>query len=411
MVLEGPGTPDADVLVAALRAVVEAQPALACRWRVAARGLVGERVDPLPPLPIGRHEVATEADVAPLVAELVDRPIAYDDFPLVGWDVIRHPGGTVLLQREHHLIHDGWSVGAFLRDLQAAYDAIARGEAWRPDHGPATFFDWARAERRWIAGPESETSRTYWLEQLAQAASASRPLDGDPDPQVVGAGFSLQPLGHERSARLERTAAALGVTPYSLLLATYRTVMSGAPVVGSAFANRDVDTRDCVGMFVHVLPLVRHPVPGETVGDAARAERALVAEAARHQRIPTPEILRLARPVYSPGTSDALYPVLFSQHDSPLPELRLGSWRPAVRELSNGHGKTELNVIVMNRELQHLRSSGSHGPSAYTLRWEHDLARWSAAQVRARQQRFDQLLDHALAHPDEPWADPKGAPT
>jgi hypothetical protein len=131
--------------------------------------------------------------------------------------------------------------------------------------------------------------------------------------------------------------------------------------------------------------------------------------------MPTPEILRLARPVYSPGTSDALYPVLFSQHDSPMPQLQLGSWRPAVRELSNGHGKTELNVIVLNRELQHQRSSGRHGATTYTLRWEHDLARYGDGQVRALQAQFEQLLHHALARPDEPWpaatqTDTKGVP-
>jgi amino acid adenylation domain-containing protein len=421
MVLEGSGTPDADRLERSLHAVVAAQPALSCRWSVTVRGLVGERVDPLPPVRLERHEVAT-ADVDALVAALVDRPIDHDAFPLVGFDLLRHPGGTVLLQREHHLIHDGWSVGVFLRDLQAAYDADERGARWEPRHAPTTYFDWAQAERRWVAGPDSEAARTYWLEQLARASDPDRGdraghadgADSGPQPAAVGTSFRLQPLGRRRSARLERTAAHLGVTPYALLLATFRRVM-GEQVVGSAFANRDVATRDVVGMFVNVLPLVRLAEPGETVATGARAEMALVAAAAKHQRMPTPEILRLARPVYAPPTQDALYPVLFNQHDSPMPELHLGSWRPALHELSNGQGKTELNVIVMNRQLQHRRSARAQGPTTYTLRWEHDRARWSDDQVRALQEHFDRLLDVACAHPGEPWPldarpDTKGVP-
>ncbi|MFD9939173.1 amino acid adenylation domain-containing protein [Nonomuraea sp. NPDC059023] len=384
MILEGPGTPDVSLLEKSLLAVLRNQAALSCRWRITAAGLEGRREEP-DTVPLALHRVATE-EVEALVARLVDRPFRYDDFPLVGWDLILHPGGTVLLQREHHLIHDGWSVGVFLSQLQAAYDGT------EPRESRVSYFDWARDQREWADGDRSAATRAYWHERLKDW----RP-DSDP-PGELRTHLSLQPLGEARSALLESAAARLGVTPYALMLAVFRQVTAES-VVGASFANRDVDTQELVGLFVNVLPLVRSRLHGESPADAARAEMALVVAADRHQRLPTPEILRVS----APGARSPLYPIMFSQHDSPLPELSLGAWRPRVRELGNGRGKTDLNVIVMNRGLQHGRSTGRRDASAYALRWEHELTRFPDHVVTELQRRFTRLLDHACAHPDQPW--------
>ncbi|MFI6299758.1 amino acid adenylation domain-containing protein [Nonomuraea sp. NPDC050790] len=384
MILEGPGTPDVSLLEKSLLAVLRNQAALSCRWRITAAGLEGRREEP-DTVPLALHRVAT-SEVEALVARLVDRPFRYDDFPLVGWDLILHPGGTILLQREHHLIHDGWSVGVFLGELQAAYDGT------EPQESRFSYFDWAREQRAWADGDRSAATRAYWREQLKDW----RP-DSDP-PAELRTHLSLQPLGEARSALLEATAARLGVTPYALMLAVFRRV-TAENVVGASFANRDADTQDLVGLFVNVLPLVRAGREDESPARAAREEMALVVAADRHQRLPTPEILRVS----APGARSPLYPIMFSQHDSPLPELRLGEWRPSVRELGNGRGKTDLNVIVMNRGLQHGRSTGRRAESAYALRWEHELTRFPDHVVTELQRRFTRLLDHACAHPDQPW--------
>lgn len=387
MVLEGPGAPDLPLLEKALLSVVRSQAALSARWKLTPQGLTGARAH-LESVPLARHEVAS-SEVDGLLAELVRRPLRYDDFPLAGWDLIRHPGGTVLLQREHHLVHDGWSVGVFLDLLQRAYRGV------EPGHGAVTYFDWAREQRAWVAGLDGAAAKAYWRERLAGIAP---PPPGSAAPAEIRAEVSAQPLGDARSALLERTAARLGVTPFALLLAAFRRAVPGNQgVIGSSFANRDAETRDLVGLFVNVVPLVRTPHPGESAGDAARAEMAVIGAAARHQRLPTPEILMLTENrVYH-----ELYSITFSQHDSPLPELRFGAWRPEVRELANGHGKTGLNVIVMNRGLQHARSSGRRAAGAYTLRWEHHPDRYPGHLVAELQRRFTRLLDHACAHPDD----------
>jgi amino acid adenylation domain-containing protein len=405
LVLTGPGTPDAALLERALRAVLHSQPALRNRWRMTPRGLVGTPAD-LADVRLGQHDIAT-SDVDALVAELVARPIRHDDFPLMGWDLIRHPGGSVLVQRTHHLVHDGWSVGVFLGQLQDAYRCFAQGTEWRPVTSVVSYFDWAAGQRGWVAGLDGDAARTFWRWQLT-ALPADRPLETlFAEPAEIRSTTSVQALGGPRSVLLDRVAARLGVTPFAVLLATFRRLVSehrGAEqhVIGSGFANRDVETKDIVGMFANVLPLVRSADAGETAQEAVRAEMAVIGEAGRHQRMPTPEVLRLAEPGAA-APVDRLYPVVFSQHDAPMPELCFGDWQPECEERDNGHARNELNVLVLNRGRQHARSSGHRGAGAYTLRWAHDRTRYPAHVVTDLQRRFVRLLDHVCAHPDQPW--------
>jgi amino acid adenylation domain-containing protein len=403
MALEGPGEPDACRLEEALLAVMEEQAALSVRWRLTAAGLTGERA-PGGAL-LRRHRVGT-GDVQAMLSDLVAQPIRYDDFPLIGWDLISYPGGSVLLQREHHIVHDGWSVGVFLSQLQDAYRCFEEGSTWRPPATGLTYFDWARQQREWVAGPDGRAARAYWSGQLAEAAGDRTHSVGFSEASEVASCTSLQPLGSRRSAVVDRTAERLGVTSFAFLLACYRRlVFEDHPedwsVIGSSFANRDVDTLDIVGLLVNVLPLVRSRQLRECPAEAAQAEMTLITEAVAHQQLPTPEILRLAAG-QSLGNSQ-LYPLMFSKHDSPQPALRFGGWRPEVRELSNGYGRTGLSVIVMNRGLQHARSSGSRGGGAYALRWTHDIARYPDPVVIELQQRLASLLDQACADPASPW--------
>ncbi|HYS42303.1 MAG TPA: amino acid adenylation domain-containing protein [Pseudonocardiaceae bacterium] len=389
LVLTGPGTPDAALMERALRTVLANQPALCSRWRMTPRGLIGTPAD-LTDVTLLRQHGVESSEVDDLVTELLAQPIRYDDFPLMGWDLIRHPGGSVLVQRAHHLVHDGWSVGVFLGQLQ---DAYAEGA---PTESTVTYFDWAAQQRGWVAGLDGDAARTFWRWQLT-ALPAARPQFAEP-PEVRST-TRAQPLGGPRSVLVDRVAARLGVTPFALLLATFRQLMS-AHVVGSSFANRDVETKDVVGLFMNVLPLVRSAEADETAADAVRAEMAVVGEARRYQRMPTPEVLRLGEPS---SAVERLYPILFSQHDAPMPELCFGDWRPECQERDNGHAMSELNVVVLNRTRQHARSSGQRGAGAYTLRWEHDLARYPEHVVTDLQRRFVRLLDHVCAHPDQPW--------
>jgi amino acid adenylation domain-containing protein len=417
MLLEGPGAPDPRILRQAIRAVVAGQPVLASRWRLTARGLTGEP-GPLDDVRLAEHDVVGKAEAEALVTSLVTRSIGYEDFPLIRWDLIRHGRGAMLVQRENHLVHDGWSVGVVLDQLMRAYAACEQGLGWQPDDRGATYFDWALSQRTAMASADAKRVRDYWRGRLAwlgpeswsaqPASSADSPASAES--ATVRSQVLVQPFGQPRSAELRQVAARLGVTVFALLLATFRNLVcpgaAGRPsLIGTSFANRDIRTRDMAGLFVNVLPLVRAREQAEPPATAARAEMALLAEAASHQ-LPTAEVMWLAPPSLR-SVPGQLYPLVFSMHDSPRPELRFGTWRPRLRELANGFGKTGLEVIVMNERLQNARSARETGLAGvageYSLWWQRDPARWSGAAIRDLQHRFGLAVDHALAYPDRPW--------
>jgi non-ribosomal peptide synthetase component F len=279
-----------------------------------------------------------------------------------------------------------------------------------PAEPPLTYFDWARRQRDLVSGAAGAEAGGFWAEHLADVADDRPELAwAEPDGSSgIHAERLRQELDERRSARLDATAAALGVSAFSLLLATFRRLagehLDGRPrAIGSSVANRELGTQDIVGMFVNVLPLHRAGDPEETVRDSARAEMSLLDRASRHQWLPTAEIVRRVAPRPNLGFNP-LYQVMFSQHDAPLPRLRLGSWRPEVHELPNGYGKVDLDVIVRNRSRQHARSyGGTRATGPYSLHWYHDPGRYPRHIVRGLQARFERLLDSACRNLDRPW--------
>jgi amino acid adenylation domain-containing protein len=407
MLLDGPGEPDSALLRKSLLAVMRNQPVLNSRWVMSASGLTGvpEQLDSVA---VRQHTVRTE-DLDTLVGELIGQPIRYDDFPLLGWDLIHHEQGTALLHRDHHIVHDGWSVGVFLRLLKDAYLSFEHGIDWSPPDSAMTYFDWARQQRERATGPASDGARRFWRELLTGIPDGRPRLPWPVSAERSGtrSGLRIESLGAARSAQLEAVAARLEVTPFSFLLATFRRLVSGyleqdPIVIGSGFANREVETRNIVGMFVNVLPLPRPVRLDETVAEAVRAEMALIRAADEYQWLPTAEIAWLTGFGHSLDYTP-MHQINFSQQDTPQPELRFGAWRPILRQLVNGYGKTDLDVMVVNRGLQHARSAGRRGQGIYVLRWEHDPAQYPSDVVADLQQQFIGLLEHACANPGSPW--------
>jgi hypothetical protein len=81
-------------------------------------------VEDLSALPGPARERAAEARIG----EEIRRPFALDRLPLIRWRLFRlEPSRHVLLQIEHHLVHDGWSLAVLLGEIAALYAAFAEG--------------------------------------------------------------------------------------------------------------------------------------------------------------------------------------------------------------------------------------------------------------------------------------------
>ena len=96
-------------------------------------------------------EEEREAEAERLVAEAVGVAFDVARAPLVRWRLVRlREDLHVLIQVEHHFVHDGWSYALLLRELKELYAAFADGRPSPLPEPPVQYADfavWQRASR------------------------------------------------------------------------------------------------------------------------------------------------------------------------------------------------------------------------------------------------------------------------
>ncbi|WP_146742976.1 non-ribosomal peptide synthetase, partial [Lonsdalea quercina] len=187
-----------------------------------------------------------ESALSRLSAEEAAAPFDLERGGLVRGRLIRlDDRRQVLLFTLHHIISDGWSVGLFMRELGALYDAFAAGKASPLPPLRIQYADYAAWQRRWVEGPILQTQLGYWREQLAEvppllALPTDRPR---PAVQDYAGGRVDFTLDAGLTAGLKRLAARHDATLYMTLLTGWAILLhrlSGQDdiVIGSPAAGR-----------------------------------------------------------------------------------------------------------------------------------------------------------------------------
>jgi hypothetical protein len=230
-----------------------------------------------PPLQVVDLRALPERERSRRVAELSAYE-RYRDFDLLNgplWQVslIRLSAQrSVLIVCFFHMIADGWSVGVFLDDLDAAYRARAGLQPERPPPSIG-FRDVLERQHRLRAQPN--TRARYWAEHLT-------PLPGElPFPVVSPSGdLDLQGEGQRRFAfsgdvaeRVRSLAMRARTTPFTVLLAAYQLVLARRSdrrriTIGSTTLGRNLpDTTAVIGQFTNNIYLALHADPDESFMD------------------------------------------------------------------------------------------------------------------------------------------------
>ncbi len=96
------------------------------------------------------QEEAVEQDIG----EALGHVFALSTLPLVKWRLYSlHDDDHILLQVEHHLVHDGWEIAVGLRELQELYTAAVEGRPAALEELPIQYADyalWQRSEKTWF---------------------------------------------------------------------------------------------------------------------------------------------------------------------------------------------------------------------------------------------------------------------
>ena len=335
------GNLDEQAFADAWGAVVRRHEALRTRFELdTERGMVLQVIAPpdeaVPDLAIGP---ATERALPRLMEQLVRLPFDLTSGSLARlrlWRVAEHEWRLVLVM--HTIIADGWSLDLLVRDLSAAYAAIARGEPAELVPPPIDYADFAAWQRDWLASDGSASHREYWRTRLARVEPLIVPGDRPEPAKRTFAGRSVSvPVGQDVVAGLTRYGRTHGATLFMVMLAAYAQVLNrwsgqSRPLIATPVAGRgrpeseqvvgffvntvlvDVDF-DCVSSFRELLALVREAVVG----------------AFAHADLPISQVIGEVTGNRAGGASGLLR-VMLNLNNTPLRDLELPGVRSVVPE-------------------------------------------------------------------------------
>ncbi|MEM7351462.1 MAG: amino acid adenylation domain-containing protein, partial [Acidobacteriota bacterium] len=350
-----------------------------------------------------RQAVAAEA----IARDTFSRPFDTTRLPLARWRLVRLARREhVLVHLEHHFVHDGWSFGVLLGELEALYEGLSEGREPGAILPPvsAQFADFALWQRDWLRGPVLRRYLDHWRRQLeGMPPSLDLPTDR---PRAEAQTFVGDAHRIELPARFCGELRALtrgeGTTLFNVMLAGFAALIhrySGATDfgVGSAIANRQLKPLEgMLGMVVNTMVLRCVLGGGSSFSEVLGRLRETTLEAQAYQDIPFDKLVEELQPERDPSRNP-LFQVMFSFHDSPVPDVDFGGLTGKVQERHNGSAKNDLNIIVIPRAEQRIGRERRAGDEAITLIWEFNTDLFDRTTAGRMLRQYQVLLSSAAA--------------
>jgi amino acid adenylation domain-containing protein len=333
------------------------------------------------------------------------KPFDVGALPLVRWTLFRVAEREhVLLIVEHHLVHDGWSFGVFLRELTSLYAALVHGDALPPDPR-LQFGDFAVWQRAWTQSDEARRGLEFWKQKLAGAPPAlDLPTDFPRPPRISFRGESLHVrLPAELAHAADEFSRQHGVTLYMTLTAAFQALIrrytgqDDFTLGGGSAGRRLRESEELIGMIVNVIPL-RADLSGDPdfLSLVQRVRRTAL-EAYPHQDVPFADIVDAVQPERALDRLP-VFQAAFNMHHAPYPEMRMAGLELEVTEaLGNETAKFDLQVIVIPRAQQNAAAG-----EEVTLIWEYATELFRRGTVERMWAHYQRLLASVLAHPARP---------
>ncbi|MFF7458689.1 amino acid adenylation domain-containing protein [Kitasatospora sp. NPDC008115] len=337
-------------------------------------------------------------------------PFDLMDPPLARWVLMRHGNGrNTFLHVEHHFVHDGWSLAVFLSEMRALYPAFAAG---RPSPLPdlaVQYADYAIWQRDWLQGDILRAHTDHWTARLAGAPDTLElPADRPRPPVMTFRGRAPRITIPAELARALRAFSrenriSLFTTMYAGFAALlYRYTGQQDMLVGTGAANRNIpELEPLLGMLVNTLVL-RTRVQGDLLfTDLLEQVRRSVAETLAWSDTPVDAVIDAIDPARDPSRTP-LFQVMFSFHDSAVPDVDFGGLSGRVTERSNKSAKSDLNVIVIPRAEQRMGRAASAEDDDLSMIWEHSSDLFDEATMERMVTHYLTLLSDALTRPRTP---------
>ena len=348
---------------------------------------------------------AAQADE--VIAAELRRPFDLTRPPLARWVLLRHGGGeNTLVYAEHHIVHDGWSQGVLLAELGVLYQAFAAGEPSPLPEPAAQYADYALWQREWMQGEVLKAHVDHGVAMLAGAPHVLELPTDHPRPPVKsfrGAAPRIEvPAGLSRALRAfsQQHRVSLFATMYAGFAALlYRYTGQEDMLVGTGAANRSLpELQQVLGMIVNTLVL-RTKVSGQMpFTDLLDQVQQTVADTLAWPDTPVNAVIDAIGPARD-ASRTPLFQVIFTFHDSAVPDLDFGGLTGAVTERENGAAMCDLTVMVVPRAAQRLGREPRPEDDDLTLVWEYSTDLFDEPTMTRMAAHYLNLLTSALAAP------------
>ncbi len=399
------GEVDTGALRAALDEIVRRHEALRTAFvtvdGVAMQQFVADVTAPLRVLdiPVERAEEVIAAELR--------RPFDLTRPPLARWVLLRHSGGeNTLIYAEHHIVHDGWSQGVLLSELGALYQAFAAGKPSPLPEPAAQYADYALWQREWMQGDVLKAHVEHGVAALAGAPHVLELPADHPRPPVKtfrGAAPRIKipaELSRDLRSFSQRHRVSLFATMYAGFAALlYRYTGQEDMLVGTGAANRSLpELQQMLGMIVNTLVL-RTRVRGQmSFADLLDQVQQTVADALAWPDTPVNAVIDAIGPARDTARTP-LFQVMFTFHDSAVPDLDFGGLTGAVTERESGAAMCDLTVMVVPRAAQRLGREPRPEDDDLTLVWEYSTDLFDEPTMTRMAAHYLNLLAGALSAP------------
>jgi amino acid adenylation domain-containing protein len=342
-----------------------------------------------------------------VIAAELPRPFDLTRPPLARWLLLRHAGGeNTLVHIEHHFVHDGWSLSVLLSELSVLYQAFAAGQPSPLPDLAVQYADYALWQREWMRGEVLRAHVDHWTALLAGAPGVLRLPADHPRPPVMsfrGAAPRFRvPAGLSRALRSFSRQHRVSV--FSTMYAGFAALLyryTGQPdlLVGTGAANRSLpEFEPLLGMIVNTLVLRTRIGAQMSFTDLLDQVQRTVVDALAWSEAPVDAVIDAIGAARDPSRTP-LFQVMFSFHDSAVPDLDFGGLTGAVTYRANGSAKSDLNVIVVPRAAQRLGREPRPEDDDLSLVWEYSTDLFDETTMSRMVAHYLNLLTDALARP------------
>ncbi|MEV0442078.1 amino acid adenylation domain-containing protein [Streptomyces spectabilis] len=303
----------------------------------------------------------------------------------------------VLVVVFHHVACDEWSVGQFLGELSALYEAFAAGRPSPLAPLPVQYADYAAWQRSRLADGALDRHLAYWRAQLEGLTALEVPTDR-PRPATRSWDGDAVPvaLSPELTARLRDLGTGHGATLFHTLLAGYQALLSrytgrtDVPV-GTVVSGRGrPELEQLIGYGINTLVLRGRWSGDPAFTDLVDQARATTLDAFDHQEVPFARLVDELQPERDLSRTP-LCQVAFTLHQERTSSFRLPGVAAEPLRATSRVSRFDLTLQLGERA-----DGGVHG----TLEFSTALYDRATAERLAR--HYVRLLEAAADAPGLP---------